>query len=556
MRSKKLRLISVLVCAIVLIGTTVLTGFAFVPTPKAFADTGNYYSSITASNGIALLGQIHDLIVSTHTYYTSYDNVRDWSIHSDPGPNGGIIDFYTHESVLKYSGTVGTWNREHVWPQSLSAGLWGTSGGGSDMHHIRPCESKLNGSRGNKKYGDAGTDKSEEWSYNTNGGKGALGGYSSGNIFEPLDNVKGDVSRIIMYVYTHYNNARDVGGTIECSKAHGKLQITNVISASSEENAWKMLLQWNKLDPVDDIERQRNEWVFSKQHNRNPFIDNESYADAIWGDGTTEEITLQGLTMNVNSLNLAVGGTSTLSVNAIPSNANNSVTWTSDNSNVARVDGSGKVTAVNAGSAVITATSTQNSNIKATATVTVKEVNDIQISGTASKLTYSAGQKFNPAGLSVTAIYSDGTSATLSPSDVQWLDADTGQSVLLVTTTKIKCKYGAIEKTLDITVTVTANPNITKFTNSVAEIEKKTTLQAKFIAIKQALADYNALSSSEKQEMADVYKVLKNHISEYNQAVNNQNAEMDKAANFLAETLVKTMPALLAIAYIVTRKMY
>ena len=35
-----------------------------------------------------------------------------------------------------------------------------------------------------------------------------------------------------------------------------------------------VLLKWNEQDPVDDLERKRNEVIFTKyQHNRNPFID-------------------------------------------------------------------------------------------------------------------------------------------------------------------------------------------------------------------------------------------------------------------------------------------
>lgn len=576
MRSKKLSLSLVLFVALALSITAMLSGVGFVaPVDVAVAQTnnapadwkptynGSYYNNINSSKtGLALRSELETLITNTHkTSANSYDNLK-WQFNitdADPETGTGMLWFYTGTKVSSYEGS--NTDREHVWPKDGGAAFPAKTEAGCDLQHLRPTNPDTNSSRGSLSYDEVQNGTVVKQNDSTSYGNLC---YKNGSFFYPGKGYRGATARILFYVQTRW-------GT--------KFQLKFVDAAGHSKTIGKIstLLKWHLEEPPTASEIYRNQKAFEIQGNRNPFIDHPEYAAQIYcNDGqsynsalqkvvvdhggnyndTSSKVELEGLTMNVNSLNLAVGGTSTLSVNAIPSNANNSVTWTSDNSNVARVDGSGKVTAVNAGSAVITATSTQNSNIKATATVTVKEVNDIQISGTASKLTYSAGQKFNPAGLSVTAIYSDGTSATLSPSDVQWLDADTGQSVLLVTTTKIKCKYGAIEKTLDITVTVTANPNITKFTNSVAEIEKKTTLQAKFIAIKQALADYNALSSSEKQEMADVYKVLKNHISEYNQAVNNQNAEMDKAANFLAETLVKTMPALLAIAYMVTRKMY
>ena len=44
-----------------------------------------------------------------------------------------------------------------------------------------------------------------------------------------------------------------------------------------------VLLKWNEQDPVDDIERKRNEIIYTKyQHNRNPFIDHPEWANGIW----------------------------------------------------------------------------------------------------------------------------------------------------------------------------------------------------------------------------------------------------------------------------------
>lgn len=249
--------------------------------------TGTYYNGITAESGTQLLGQIHDLIVETHTTYTSYDDCKTKEKISDPGLDGqGYLEFYTHETITSFGGSVGTANREHVWCQSLSNGLWGESGAGSDMHHIRPTESSLNSTRGNHKYGNVNISGAKEaYSKKVGGGQSKLGGYVSGDTFMPLDNVKGDAARIVMYVYTHYNKGANVGGTLD-SKGSGTLKFTNIMSASTESDACKILLEWNELDPVDEIERKRNEEVFKIQHNRNPFIDHPEYAEAIWGDGT------------------------------------------------------------------------------------------------------------------------------------------------------------------------------------------------------------------------------------------------------------------------------
>ncbi len=244
---------------------------------------GNYYSGITADSGNALLGQIHDLIVNTHTKYTSYKECKTYASQTDPS-GSGVLEFYTHETMTSFSGTKGTWNREHVWPQNLSNGLWGESGAGSDMHHIRPSEGMLNNSRGSKKYGNV-TNGTAEYSKTTSGANSELGGYSNSSTFMPLDNVKGDAARIVMYVYTHYNKGANVHGTVD-SRGSGTLDFTDVMAPSTESAAIKLLLEWNKLDPVDDIEMRRNNEAFKVQGNRNPFIDHPEFASAIWGDGS------------------------------------------------------------------------------------------------------------------------------------------------------------------------------------------------------------------------------------------------------------------------------
>ena len=372
------------------------------------AAEGNYYSSITATSGSALLGQLHDLITSSRTKYTSYDDCKtpDTVMQTDPGTaNNPVRDFYTQENIAsKWNGNdAGTWNREHVWAQSLSyqpsgSDLWGTSGGGSDLQHIRPSEVRLNGTRGNHTFGEA-NGGTPAYYKDSNGNNKYVGGYVSGDTFEPLDKVKGDVARIIMYVYTHYNtysnsifgNHATTNGT-KSGGRFGTLNFKQIMSASNESDAIKLLLEWNAADEVDDIERTRNEAAYSIQGNRNPFIDHPEYADAIWGNGSVTPgpggdttVTLTGLTMSASSLSLTVGQSSTLSVTPTPSNASSSVTWSTSSSSVATVS-NGTVKAVGAGTATITATSTVTPSITATATVTVTAASSTPSTGSTVKI--------------------------------------------------------------------------------------------------------------------------------------------------------------------------
>ncbi|AGK96719.1 Ig-like domain-containing protein [Clostridium pasteurianum] len=103
--------------------------------------------------------------------------------------------------------------------------------------------------------------------------------------------------------------------------------------------------------------------------NVNQFIyDNNVYADNLPINNPTS------LSLSETSDTLPVGGTDTLTAllvtpgNATNSDINNAVKWTSSNINVTTVDSTGKVTAVSAGTATITATL---GNKKASCTVTV-----------------------------------------------------------------------------------------------------------------------------------------------------------------------------------------
>ena len=198
-----------------------------------------------------------------------------------------------------------------------------------------------------------------------------------------MDEVKGDVARIVMYVYTHYNTYKNVYGTTNGKGSYfGTLNFTHIMSPTDEKEAIALLLKWNKEDEVDPIETLRNEEVYKIQGNRNPFIDHPEYADAIWGGGSvtpgtgsgsgggSSSTTLTGLTISPSTLNLTAGNSGTLTVSATPSTASNAVTWTSSNTAVATVS-NGTVTALSEGSATITARSTVNNNIAAAATVRV-----------------------------------------------------------------------------------------------------------------------------------------------------------------------------------------
>ena len=236
---------------------------------------GTYYSGISDSlTKKDLLKSLHNLMDTTHAYWTTYSALNNYFKSSDPHPNGNVKCFYSGNSTSSY-------NREHVWPQSLSGKsssekLYGEDHGGSDLHHLRPTISSYNSSRGNSPFGTFFGPKEGIKKVSYSGG-GQF--YYSSKMFEPADSMKGDVARIIMYMYVHYSDA--TGGNTQ--SYYGTMTLQKVMGPYTEAEATKLLRKWNADDPVSQEEINRNNYVYGVQHNRNPFIDHPKYADKIWG---------------------------------------------------------------------------------------------------------------------------------------------------------------------------------------------------------------------------------------------------------------------------------
>ena len=223
--------------------------------------TGSYtYENLSSQTGSTLLNTLQNLMTSTHSKTTTYDDCKTNAYKTDcQNGDGTVVLLYTSYAAAQsnFSASAPGWNREHVWPQSL--GGFSTSGAGADMHHIRPDDVTTNSKRGNNKYGEVTSGTEATGSTLVSGMSGGLYG---GGYFEPLDNVKGDVARICLYVYTRYNGIYT-----------GTSDITNVFSDIDT------LLSWCELDPVDTWEMGRNVVVENTQGNRNVFID---YPELAW----------------------------------------------------------------------------------------------------------------------------------------------------------------------------------------------------------------------------------------------------------------------------------
>ncbi|MEH7428788.1 endonuclease [Priestia megaterium] len=226
----------------------------------------DYYRTAAEKTGNSLKTELHNII--DHHTELSYSAVREAlkKTDEDPANANNVILLYTGRSQAKGTngGGVDDWNREHVWAKSH--GDFGTAmGPGTDLHHLRPTDVSVNSTRGNLDFDNGGTEHSE-----------ALGNYFDSDSWEPRDEVKGDVARMLFYMAVRYEG--DVSDEPD-------LELNNTVNNGTAPYHGKLsvLLQWNAQDPVDDRERRRNDIIYSDyQHNRNPFIDHPEWVNEIW----------------------------------------------------------------------------------------------------------------------------------------------------------------------------------------------------------------------------------------------------------------------------------
>ena len=235
--------------------------------------SGTYYKNADGKSGAALKTALYN-IISPHTNI-GYDGLYDAYKKTDKRADGKLRDWYSNatnyslDSRGSNSSEGAGWNREHSVPQSW----FGSGTPKSDVVHVVPTDCYVNNRRSNYPLAEVGT---VEWSSKNNYSK--LGsckttGYS-GKVFEPNDEIKGDMARIYFYMVTCYEDKATSWG-------HG------VFSSSKypgfEQWYLDMLMRWSKQDPIDEVERARNQAVYEVQKNRNPFVDYPGLEDYVWG---------------------------------------------------------------------------------------------------------------------------------------------------------------------------------------------------------------------------------------------------------------------------------
>ena len=191
----------------------------------------------------------------------SYNSARDAMYGYIDNENGTVECIYTEFSVENVPNInprpivhEGGLNCEHVWPQSMGAE---DAPMHNDMHHLRPSKDNVNGSRGNKPYNESPDNQTQTWYWldyqldnppNQNRDKYSE---SASTLFEPREEVKGDLARAIFYFYTMYSDVAN----------------DNFFELQKE-----ILYEWHQIDQINDSEINRTWDIADYQDYPNPFI--------------------------------------------------------------------------------------------------------------------------------------------------------------------------------------------------------------------------------------------------------------------------------------------
>ena len=204
-----------------------------------------YYDNAEGLYGDDLIAALN-IILNTGFTGVDYGAARTILDESDQDPlnSSNLILVYLRTSISSVWDSGATWNREHVWPQSLlgESADNGTVNVASDLFNLMPSDPSENSTRSNQAY------------------SALVSGY------EPPDAVKGDVARALFYMMVMYEN----------------LNLVNTAPGLYEMGYLDELIAWHLFDPVDAFEQNRLEVIASYQNNRNPFVDYPHLVDLIW----------------------------------------------------------------------------------------------------------------------------------------------------------------------------------------------------------------------------------------------------------------------------------
>jgi hypothetical protein len=245
-------------------------------------NSGTYYNNIDPTSSTFLTNLSAKVNVHDTVFYSNYITTVVNNFLTRDTTQGkklvncvytGLPYIYSEPFVWNASGNTGILTREHTRAQSTMPSNnatqnpnWPRSPSNlelpeyNDLHNLFPAHQTLaNAPRSNNPFGECVSTTSISPT-----GFGKLGKDANNNtVYEPKDTQKGDLARALFYMSVSYNG---ING--------------NVWSLPADQGL-AVLLKWHQLDPPSEEEIARHEYIASVQKNRNPFIDNPSWAHLI-----------------------------------------------------------------------------------------------------------------------------------------------------------------------------------------------------------------------------------------------------------------------------------
>lgn len=272
-----------------------ISSYAFAQIPAG------YYNGTAGLSGYALKSKIQEIISTKNVSWSygdlsGYYNQTDLDKYYDHGasnttilldmyseiPSGPDAYEYTSADLISTSGAEGLgYNREHVIPQSTFNSNYPMY---SDLHFVIPTDARINQLRSNYPYGIGNSTVHYTFTNTSKIANSAIPNYVyNSRVYEPIDEFKGDVARMLLYFAVRYENKLpSFNHVTNINPALDRSAFDGTAERAFDPAYIAMLLQWNQQDPVSQREIDRNNAVYTIQKNRNPFVDNPQWVSLIW----------------------------------------------------------------------------------------------------------------------------------------------------------------------------------------------------------------------------------------------------------------------------------
>lgn len=247
------------------------------------ANYGNYYAALDFSSSNIIVDLKNLINPHTKIEYGDFTSTIVREFHErDTSNNRSVINCqYSNEYVL-YSGNFGLgtygYSREHRMAFSwinfagITRGDFELEPEGCDVHALELVNNDVNFNRSNHPYGEVVTPLYTYLDFKQ--------GRDSRNkdVADIWGARKGDAARALFYMMVCYNG-----------KYGRNWGLDNLLSDADQQDL-QLLIDMHYADLPDAFEKARHEYVFSKQGNRNPFIDFPNLVDCI----DFSDLTLKG----------------------------------------------------------------------------------------------------------------------------------------------------------------------------------------------------------------------------------------------------------------------